>query len=120
MTQKNQPYNSSREWSSKRPKHFSGILGRVMSSLGLSRDYDGWLVVTRFSEIVGPGISNKAEAVGYEDGHLFVAVQDAAWRQELSMRLDELLDKIHKLPYGRSVKQIRLVQGTKGFERNGN
>ena len=120
MTQGNRQYNSSRQWSSKRPKHFSGVLGKVMSSLGLSNTYNGWLVVTRFNEIVGPAIGGKATAVGYEDGTLFVAVEDAAWRQELAMRHDELLGEIHKLAYGRSVKRIRLVQGTKGFERNGN
>lgn len=118
MTQKNQRYDSSREWSSKRPKQFSGVLGKVISSLGLSNNYNGWLVVSRWDEIVGPAIGHKAKAVGYEDGYLFVAVHDAAWRQELAMRHDELLGKIHNLPYGRSVRQIRLVQGTKGFERN--
>ena len=94
-------------------------MGRVISSLGLSNNYNGWLVVTRFEDIVGPAIASKARAVGYEDGCLFVAVQDAAWRQELAMRHDELLGKIHSRSFGRSVKQIRLVHGTKGIELNG-
>jgi predicted nucleic acid-binding Zn ribbon protein len=116
MMQENRQLNSSRQWSSKRPKSFAGVLGKVISSLGLSNTYNGWLVVTRFNEIVGPAIAGKANAVGYEDGCLFVAVKDAAWRQELAMRHDELLEKIRKLPYGQSVKHIRLVQGTKGSE----
>lgn len=119
MTADNQRYDPSRQWSSRRPKQFSGILGRVIASLGLSNNYDGWQVVTHFAEIVGSPIADKATAVGYEDGCLFVAVPDAVWRQEIAMRHDELLKKVHNLPYGRAVRQIRLVQGTKGFERDG-
>ncbi len=119
MNLKNGQFDSSASSKFKRPKEFSGVLGRVLRSLGLTSKYNGWLVVTRWKEIVGPAVSSKAKAVGYEDDCIFVAVPDAAWRQELAMRQEELLEKIRNLPYGRSIKQIRLVQGTKGFERNG-
>ncbi|UCG60498.1 MAG: DUF721 domain-containing protein [Candidatus Zixiibacteriota bacterium] len=99
-----------------RPKEFSGVLGRVLKSLGLTGKYNGWLVVTRWDEIVGPAVSSKAKAVSYEDGCIFVAVRDSTWRQELSMRQEELLEKIHSLPYGKAVKRIRLVKDVKGFE----
>ena len=88
----------------------------MIGSLGLTSKYNGWLVVTGWNEIVGPAVSSKAKAVGYEDECIIVAVRDAAWRQELAMSQDELLEKIHSFPYGRGVKRIRLVQDAKGIE----
>ena len=119
MIRKNQQFSPINGRSGGQPKHFSGVLGRVMRSLGLSNSYNGWLVVTRWPQIVGTAIAEKAGAVRYEDGSLYVAVQDASWRQELAMRQDELLEKIHSFPYGKAVKEIRLVQGRKGFENYG-
>ena len=120
MNEKDQQFNRNRGRSRGQPTHMSGVLGQVIGALGLTNSYNGWLVVTRWSSIVGRSIAKEAKAVRYEDGCLYVAVADAAWRQELAMRLDELLEEIHSFPYGRSVKQIRLVQGTKGFDDNGN
>ena len=119
MITKNQQFSPRSDWSGRQPKHFSGVLSGLMRSLGLSGSYNGWLVVTNWPGIVGAAIAEKAEAVRYEDGLLYVAVRDASWRQELAMRQQELLDKIHSFPYGKSVKEIRLVQGRKGFENNG-
>ncbi len=98
------------------PKPISGVIGKAMASVGLAGSYNGWQVVNKWPDIVGPAIARKATATQWEDGCLFVAVRDAAWRQELAMKKDELLEKIHSLPYGKSVKEIRLVHGTKGSE----
>jgi hypothetical protein len=102
--------------SKRHPKPISGVIGKVIASLGLSGSYNGWQVVNKWPEIVGNAIARKATAVRWEDGCLFVEVRDASWRQELAMKQDELLEKIHSLPYGRSVKEIRLVRGMKGPE----
>ena len=93
----------------KSAKPISGILDKVIKSFGLSRNYNGWLVVSNWDKIVGKEIADHARAVKYEDGCLFVSVEDSAWRQQLSMSLESLLKKIHSLPYGNAVKQIRLT-----------
>ena len=102
------------------PKPISGILSRVLKGAGLSRDYNGWMVVTNWTEIVGASIARVSTAVRFEDGCLEVAVADSSWRQELSMQQAQLLEKIHSRPYGIVVKRIRLVQGGKGTDNNGN
>ena len=119
MITKSQQFSPQSDRAGRQPKHFSGVLSGVFRSLGLAGSYNGWLVVTRWPQIVGEAIAEKANAIRYEDGSLYVAVRDASWRQELAMRQDELLKKIHSFPYGTSVKEIRLVHGRKGFENNG-
>ncbi len=119
MNKRFQQFYTGRAGSGKRPKAISGVLAKVIKSIGLTGDYDGWMVVTNWSEIVGPSIARQASAISYEDGCLSVAVHDSAWRQELAMRLEELLKEIHSYPYGGSIKQIRLVQGRKGIDNHG-
>lgn len=102
------------------PKAISGIINRVLKGVGLGREYNGWMVVTEWADIVGPAIAKVARAVRFEDGCLEVAVADSSWRQELSMQQAELLKKIHSRPYGAAVTRIRLVQGGKGTLDHGN
>ena len=110
---------SDSSWSSRRPRNrrptaISSVLSGVFSSLGLTEQYNGWQVVEHWPELVGEAIARVSTALKFEDGVLYVAVNDAAWRQELAMKQESLLDKIKSLPYGRAVKQIRLVRGEKG------
>jgi len=106
MNQEKEPF--------KKPVIISGVIESVIKSLGLTRKYNGWLVVTRWPEIVGEHIARVSRAIRFENGTLYVAVPDASWRQNLAMEIDNILEKIRKYPYGRSVTQIRLVRGEKG------
>ena len=96
---------------SRQPQPISGVVGKVIRSLGLSRDYHGWIVVSRWPEIVGPAIAEQARARRYADGVLVVSVPDDSWRQEVAMKTEAILHKIQALPFGRSVKKIRLERG---------
>lgn len=98
----------------KKPKAISGVLDKAMRGLGLSRKFDGWQVVTHWAEIVGEKIAEKATAVRFEEGTLYVSVADDVWRQQLSMEIESILKDVHALPFGRAVKQIRLQRGNKG------
>lgn len=104
--------NTSASWKKVQP--ISGVLDRAMRSLGLSRKFDGWQVVTHWAEIVGEQVAGKAAAVRYDDGTLYVSVPDDVWRQQLSMELETILKDVRALPFGRAVKQIRLQRGSKG------
>ena len=106
----NQPLHKGRV----QPKSIGGIVDKIVSSLGISRNYYGWTFVSDWPDIVGEKIARAAKAVRFEDGDLVVAVEDDAWRQELSMERENILSKIHGLPRGRVIKSIRLVRGEKG------
>lgn len=105
----------SKRKSLRQPRPISGIINKVMLSMGMSGNYNGWMVVTNWESIVGKMIAKEAEAIRFEDGCLFVAVADSVWRQELAMKKDSLLKKIQSYPYGNSVKQIQLVRGMRGL-----
>ncbi len=93
----------------------SGVLNSLVRSLGLSRNYNGWLVVNNWPDIVGEQVARVSRAVRFEDGILFVAVEKDAWRQELTMQIESILANIRRLPYGGAVQQVRLVGPRKGI-----
>ncbi len=93
-----------------RPQPISGVIGKMMSSLGISKTYNGWMVVEKWPEIVGKELAQRAKAIRFENGILFIAISDDAWRQEISMKSEELISQIHTYPFGRSIKQIRLIK----------
>ena len=100
------------------PQPISSLIDKVLGKLGLSMQYRGWRVVAEWPQIVGTQIATRSQAIRYSDGVLYVAVKDAVWRQELAMQTGEFLEKIHEYPFGRAVKQIRLVSGEKRAEQN--
>ncbi|MEW6051296.1 MAG: DUF721 domain-containing protein [Candidatus Zixiibacteriota bacterium] len=97
------------------PKPISGALDSLIGSLGIADSYHGWMVVTKWPEMFAGPIARRAHAFKYDSGTLFVAVEDAAWRQNLSMETEAMLEKIHSYPFGRVVKTLRLVRSEKGI-----
>jgi len=102
------------ERSSVKPVAVSGVVGQVISSLGLTRNYYGWLIVSKWPEIVGEHYARKSQAFRFEDGVLYVAVEDASWRQMMALDNDKIMNIIRGQPHGRVVKELRLVWGKKG------
>lgn len=94
----------------KSPQPISSVIGKIMSSFGISKTYYGWMVVEKWPEIVGKELAKRSKAIRFEDGVLFVAITDDVWRQEISMKSDEIIAQIHSYPFGRSIKQIRLIK----------
>ena len=92
------------------PQPISGVIGKIMRTFGISKSYYGWMVVEKWPEIVGKELAQRSKAIRFEDGVLYVAVTDDTWRQEISMKSDEIISQIHSYPFGRSIKQIRLLK----------
>ena len=99
---------------SRRPQPVAMIVEKVVGKLGLSGSYHGWMVVENWPEIAGEYIAKRSRAFRFADGVLYVAVPDAAMRHELSMQSESIMEKIKSLPYGRAVKELRLVRFEKG------
>jgi hypothetical protein len=98
----------------------AGIVDRIIGSLGLTRQYYGWQMVSQWPEIVGEFYALKTRAFRFDDGILYVAVEDASWRQQLSLDTRKILDLIHSFPHGDVVTDLRLVMGEKGTRTDGN
>jgi len=71
------------------------------------------MVVQAWPDVVGAAVAQRARAISFDEGVLYIAVPDAVWRQELAMQTENILREIRNLPYGRVVKRLRLVQGRK-------
>jgi predicted nucleic acid-binding Zn ribbon protein len=89
-------------------------MSRLIASWGLTASYEGWQIVRAWPDIVGPQIANRAIAEKFDEGILYVAVDKDIWRQELHMQREDILRKIHSLPYGRAIKELRLTGRRKG------
>ncbi|MDX9858854.1 MAG: DUF721 domain-containing protein [candidate division Zixibacteria bacterium] len=87
--------------------------------MGIKASYEAARVIDAWPEIVGADIAARAVADRVVDGVLFVCVEKDVWRQQLHMQREEILHKIHRLPYGRTIREIRLVGGKKGLDPDG-
>jgi hypothetical protein len=94
------------------PAHLGGLIEQVFLSLGLGNKFYGWRIANRWSEIVGGEIAKHSRAVKFADGTIFVVVEKDAWRQELEMQLESILNKIRILPGGKAVQKIVLKAGS--------
>lgn len=90
------------------------VLESVADSVGFKQRYDAYQVISRWPELVGEQIANRSRAVKFDDGTLFVVVEDAAWRQNLSMEIESILKQIRSHPFGRVVTQLRLIAHERG------
>ena len=91
------------------PLPLSPVIDKVIRGLGFTRRYDGWQVVAKWPEIVGESIAAASKAERYDDGILYVKVKSDTWRMEIHMKIDCIMSEIKKLPYGKSIKEIRLA-----------
>ena len=91
------------------PLPISPVIDKVIRGLGFTKRYHGWQVVTKWPEIVGENIAAASKAERYDDGILFVKVKSDTWRMEIHMKIDAIMSEIKKLPYGKSIKEIRLA-----------
>lgn len=96
----------------KEPARLKGILSQVLAGLGQEDKFHGWRIVELWPEIVGAEIARYARAVRFVDGSLIVVVEKDAWRQELEMQREQILNKIRSLPGGNAVKKIVLRAGS--------
>lgn len=101
-----------------KPVEIVGIMESLVRSLGLQRNYYGWLVVSQWPEIVGEHYARNSRAFRFDDGVLHVAVENPIWRQRMAMDTEEILRLIHTYPHGRVIKNLRLVRGEKGTPIN--
>lgn len=79
-------------------KHESGLL-------------EGAALWSHWNDVVGPAIADKAQPLSFRAGVLWVAVQTAAWMQELQYLTETIMDGLNRA-CGRSlVTEIRFRQG---------
>ena len=101
-------------FSGQHPVKINGVMDDLFRSLGLSRRYYGWIIVHNWPEIVGEFIAKRTKAYKWDDGILFISVENPALRQELLGNQNDIMEKIKSLPHGYVVKELRFVGSRRG------
>jgi predicted nucleic acid-binding Zn ribbon protein len=82
-------------------------LQAALTDAGLTVVLGRYNAVTRWAEVVGPQIAAITSAERCENGILYVAVDNAPWRAELTMRRLEIVKKLNAALGQEIVKDIR-------------
>ena len=79
----------------KSEKALDAVLHELIASLGIKEKLQEYDAVNRWNEIMGEQIAKASNAVGIKKGVLHVHVQSGPWRNELTIRKKEIIDKIN-------------------------
>jgi predicted nucleic acid-binding Zn ribbon protein len=108
MTQKKYSRNSrSADKVKKQPEPMAIALDKFVHSLGITKKMKQFSVITSWAEIVGEQLARVTTAERMENGILFVKTKTAPWRNELTMRRMEILEKVNTASGSKVVKEIR-------------
>jgi len=91
----------------RQPKPVDHALHELVDQLGIGKSLSRYSVITSWETVVGEQIAKVAHAERVDDGILIVRVDSAPWRNELSMRRKEILEKIIEVVGKGVVREIR-------------
>ena len=88
-------------------KPLGAMLEDLIGSLGIQKKLHEYEAVTQWSGIVGGHIAEMTVPVRITQGVLIVRVRTSTWRNELTMRKKEIIEKVNKAIGANTVKDIR-------------
>lgn len=91
----------------KQPEPFALALDKFVRQVGITKKMRQFSVITSWGEIVGEQIARVTQAERIDNGILFVKTATAPWRNELTLRRLEILEKVNAAAGARVVKEIR-------------
>ncbi|OGC39396.1 hypothetical protein A2Y85_06270 [candidate division WOR-3 bacterium RBG_13_43_14] len=74
-----------------------------------------WLIIEKWSDIVGPKIAGHAKAISTDLQCLFVDVDSPAWQHQLFIMKSDILKKIKQ--YDSSIKDIKFIINLSAIEK---
>jgi predicted nucleic acid-binding Zn ribbon protein len=89
------------------PEPMHNVIDALIASLGIRQKLDQYSIIPLWPDIVGAQVAKVTSIERIENGVLFVHVTNAPWRNELTFRRKELLQKIHQTMNGDVIKDIR-------------
>ena len=85
------------------------IIRRVLKNQGLEQGVKQGEALSAWNKIVGDIIAQHSSAVALEQEILFIRVDDSAWRNELAMMSEEIIEKINAYFGDRRVNRIHII-----------
>jgi len=104
-----------------RPQRVGGLIDTLFGRLGIADRVERAKVIAEWDELVGPRIAEVATPVRIQGETLFIGVESASWRMELSMMRPQLLRKLNAGRRRGRIEKIVFVQsdGRHTEERDG-
>jgi predicted nucleic acid-binding Zn ribbon protein len=104
-----------------RPERVGGLIENLFARLGIAEKVERASVVADWEELVGAHIARVARPVRVQGDTLFVEVESASWRMELSMMRPQLMRKLNAGKRRGRIERIVFVQadGWHSEERDG-
>ena len=92
---------------STKAKSLGDALDELVETLGIRKKLREQDVFSLWNEAVGERIAQVAAPTRMVRGTLFVSVQSATWRNELSMRKREIMDRLNGILTEEIVRDIK-------------
>lgn len=89
------------------------LLNELCRRWGIEKKVREYAALSQWPHIVGEKIAQKAHPVGVEGGKLFVLVESASWRNELTFMKPEIIERLNRA-VGASVIRDIVFTGRKG------
>ncbi len=77
-------------------RRVSHLLPRALGQSEILRTARAQATLRSWDEIVGPGLASRSAPDRFDKGTVWVAVEGAAWAQELRMRKELILDRLQE------------------------
>ena len=99
---------------SRKPKKLGEVMAAWLSASGLERGLGRGRLLEEWESLVGASVAAVSKPVDVRGETLLLEVEDPAWRSELSMMQERLLEAISSRPGLPRIRRIRFIarQGT--------
>ena len=88
-------------------KTIGSAIDELVQSLGIQKKLQEYDAVVYWEEVVGERIAQMTKAKRIQQGVLFVQVKTSTWRNELTLRKKEIIDKLNIVIGVETVKDIK-------------
>lgn len=90
-------------------KPLGSALGELVQGLGIDKKLQEYEAVVRWEAVVGDRIAAMTSATKIQQGVLLVRVKTSTWRNELTMRKKEIIDRLNGALGAQIVKDIKFL-----------
>ncbi len=93
-----------------KPEPVAGLVGRLLARLGIADKVERATAISDWEALVGAHIARVSRPVRIREETLFVEVESAAWRNELSLLRPRLLRKLNAGKRAGRIERIVFLQ----------
>ena len=99
-----------------KPTMMRDILDTLCHQWGIEKKVKECIAIEKWYEVVGGRVARETKPLGIKNGKLFLRVENASWRNELTFMKREIIDKLNRSVGTNVVRDIIFSVG-KGANR---